>query len=208
MCVQPGVATIARASSTDSFVLANTDNARSVQVSPMPRAWGRFHLANGLAIWKESSSEAQAVGESAPGCPQALPPLDSYMVSKRICGTPKQVIKTLLRLDGRGSCFWAFDTVSDVRELGSTDHAVLFKATMAPPVRSPHAAMTLWCLRPTPHPPTPAWTLTWPSSVIASCTHQQRPCTVKVPSRAMAVAWQALCTVRHLHKTCMGLHIL
>ena len=47
-----------------------------------------------------------------------------------------QVVRTLLRLDGRGSVFWAFESISDVRELKGRDGGKQFRAIMAPPVRS------------------------------------------------------------------------
>jgi hypothetical protein len=123
----------------DSFVVAKAENARKLETYPSFRAWGRFHLINGLAIWKESSGLSTALPTDSESngsfCAPASIGLDSYMVSKRIRGSPLQVVRSLLRLDSRGSCFWAFDTVSDIHSLGSTDQAVLFKATMAPPVR-------------------------------------------------------------------------
>lgn len=148
-----------RATSEESFVVAKVANAKKLDVRPSLRAWGRFHLMNGLAIWKEgsgSSAAMHAASESPSSlCTPSGAGLDSYMVSMRIRGTPSQVVKSLLRLDGRGSCFWAFDTVSDVHELGSTDRAVMFKATMAPPVHSsiinaPHdgnclCIVVVWC---------------------------------------------------------------
>lgn len=48
-----------------------------------------------------------------------------------------QVVRTLLRLDGRGSAFWAFESISEVRELHGRDGGKQFRAIMAPPVR-PH----------------------------------------------------------------------
>lgn len=122
-----------RANSSESFVVAKPENVTKLDVRPNLRAWGRFHLINGLSIWKERSGHSSASTCPIDGNSRGL---DSYMVSKRIRGTPGQVVKSLLRLDGRGSCFWAFDTVSEVLSMGSTDQAVLFKATMAPPVRS------------------------------------------------------------------------
>lgn len=137
-----------RENSAESFVIAKTENMNKFDVHPNLRAWGRFHLMNGLAIWKQGSghssagsSAMHADSESASSyCSSSSVGLDTYMVSKRIRGTPGQVVKSLLRLDGRGSCFWAFDTVSNIQALKSTDQEVLFKATMAPPVR-PSAQM-------------------------------------------------------------------
>jgi hypothetical protein len=128
-----------RTNSGDSFVIAKAENAKKLDVDPNLRAWGRFHLINGLAIWKEGYSAGCILNSDADSA-SSSGGLDSYMVSMRIRGTPRQVVRSLLRLDGRGSCFWAFDTVSDMHALGSTDQAVLFKATMAPPVR-PTACM-------------------------------------------------------------------
>lgn len=44
------------------------------------------------------------------------------------------MVRTLLRLDGRGSAFWAFESMSEVRELHGRDGGKQFRAIMAPPV--------------------------------------------------------------------------
>lgn len=145
------------ANSHELFAPAKPDTAEPLQghVHPNLRAWGRFHLINGLAIWKEGSGHSSAGSAATHAHAESATSfsssgslgLDSYMVSMRIRGTPVQVVRSLLRLDGRGSCFWAFDTVSDIRALESTDQAVLFKATMAPPVRcAPLMQAFLRCL--------------------------------------------------------------
>ena len=144
-----------RANSSESFVVAKPSNSKCVDVHPNLRVWGRFHLISGLAIWKEGSGHSAAGSAATHAHAESASSfyssgslgLDSYMVSMRIRGTPVQVVRSLLRLDGRGSCFWAFDTVSDIRALESTDQAVLFKATMAPPVRcAPLMQAFLRCL--------------------------------------------------------------
>lgn len=100
-----------RATSEESNLGANGTvtsavSANSDLTAPL-RTWGRFRLVNGLAIWREGSTaehpgtdeaysstgtvaaaaaRARAVMERA-GAPQ----LDSFMVSHRIRGSPRQV---------------------------------------------------------------------------------------------------------------------
>ena len=50
-----------------------------------------------------------------------------------------------MRLDGRGSAFWAFESISEVRELRGRDGGKQFRAIMAPPVRRPSPACA--CIR-------------------------------------------------------------
>eukprot|EP00892_Ulva_mutabilis_P002877 jgi/Ulvmu1/12590/UM092_0020.1 len=114
------------------------------------RAWGRFRLVNGLAIWREGSNPQPSGGGDDPAATTGTvaaaaaaakavmeragaPQLDSFMVSHRIRGSPRQVVRTLMRLDGRGSAFWAFESISEVRELHGRDGGKQFRAIMAPP---------------------------------------------------------------------------
>jgi hypothetical protein len=90
--------------------------------APHCTRFDRFHLVNGLAIWKEGAVDPFE--------------LESYMASQRIMGSPQQVQSALMRLSGGpSSCFRAFSQIEAVRSLGDAEQTTFFKATMPPPVR-------------------------------------------------------------------------